>query len=284
MTRLGVALAALVAALGLPGLQPADATLDLAAAYARRFEQAFAAIRWHERYEQDVRIEQVFGSSGARTNRRVDSRVLEAEMMLVWLPDDRTWLAVRDVVRIDGRTRPTAERRLPALEATAPIPLPALRELARENGRFNVGTIVRTFNEPTLALLFLDEHYRHRFRFTRREEARRDGRRVAVYAFDELARPTVVQALTRDLPARGHVVIDASTGAVVETRLELSDSVGQLLGRMTVRYAPHARFDVLVPVEMREHYASGRGETVSAVAAYSNFRRFETSGRLILKD
>ena len=134
MTRLGVALAALVAALGLPGLQPADATLDLAAAYARRFEQAFAAIRWHERYEQDVRVEQVFGSSGARTNRRVDSRVLEAEMMLVWLPDDRTWLAVRDVVRIDGRTRPTAERRLPALEAAAPIPLPALRELARENG------------------------------------------------------------------------------------------------------------------------------------------------------
>ncbi len=41
------------------------------------------------------------------------------------------------------------------------------------------------------------------------------------------------------------------------------------------------RFDVLVPESMRESYASKTGETVTAEAIYSNFRRFETAGRLV---
>ena len=47
------------------------------------------------------------------------------------------------------------------------------------------------------------------------------------------------------------------------------------------RYEPHERFDVLVPVEMREEYASVTGEHISAVATYSDFRRFETAGRVV---
>ena len=258
-----------------------DDTLRAAAAYVRRFETTFAAVLWHERYEQEARIEQVFGSSGARVTKLAATRTLESELMLLWLPSDATWLAVRDVTSIDGKSRPASERRLPALQAGATLSLLALRELARENGRFNLGGIVRTFNEPTLALLFLDDHYRHRFAFTRRSEQRVEGRRLATYEFAERARPTVVQAQARDVPARGTCRIDVATGQVLETSLELSDEVGQLRGRMTVQYGPSARFDVLVPDEMRETYESGRGESITAVATYSNFRRFQTSGRLI---
>jgi hypothetical protein len=51
---------------------------------------------------------------------------------------------------------------------------------------------------------------------------------------------------------------------------------------MTVRYGQHTAFDVLVPVEMRETYTSElTGEQVTAVAAYSNFRKFETTARII---
>ena len=51
---------------------------------------------------------------------------------------------------------------------------------------------------------------------------------------------------------------------------------------MTVRYAAHTEFDVLVPVEMRETYLSTTGEEITTVAMYSNFRRFETAGRIII--
>lgn len=258
-----------------------DATLRLARAYVARFERTFAAMRWHERYEQTVRQERVYGASGARTTTIADHRVLEAEMTLLRLPADRTWLSVRDVVSVDGRARAMADRTMPALTAATELSIPTLRELARENGRFNIGTIVRTFSEPTLALLFLDADHRERFRFAREGETRVEGRRVVTYAFLEQARPTVVRAGARDLPATGVVRVDAESGQVLETSLELVDPVMGLRGRMTVTYTPSARFDVLVPESMQESYASKTGETVAADALYSNFRRFETAGRLV---
>ena len=185
--------------------------------------------------------------------------------------------AARDL----GRARAAGDRRLSAVTAGPTISVPALRDLARENGWANIGDIARTFNEPTLALLFLDARYRPRFSFSRTSERTVDGRRLVTYAFEEQARPTVVRAGARDLPAHGEVRIDAATGLVRETVLELADGVAQLHGRMTVTYGPSARFDVLVPEVMREVYRSSRGETVTTEALYSNFRRFETSGRLV---
>lgn len=258
-----------------------DATLRAASAYVEHFEQTFSSVRWHERYEQDVRVEQIYGTSRARTSRPAGHRLIESEMMLLWLPGDRTWLTVRDVVSIDGRARATGDRRLSAVTAGPTISVPALRDLARQNGSANIGDIARTFNEPTLALLFLDARYRPRFSFSLTGERTVDGRRVAAYAFEEHARPTVVRAATRDLPARGEVRIDVATGRVVATTLELADTAAQLHGRMTVSYGPSARFDVLVPEVMREVYRSSRGETVTTEALYSNFRRFETAGRLV---
>lgn len=265
----------------LPLVDRSDAVLRTASAYVEHFERTFSSVRWHERYEQEVRVAQIFGTSRARTSRTVAHRVIESEMMMLWLAGDRTWLTVRDVASIDGRPIAAAERRLPALLAGPTITVPALRDLARENGRPNIGDIARTFNEPTLALLFLDARYRPRFSFSRTAEHSVDGRRVADYAFEERTRPTVVRAGSRDLPARGEVRIDVSTGRVLETTLELADGVARLQGRMVVTYGPSARFDVLVPEVMRETYRSSRGETVTTEALYSNFRRFETSGRLV---
>ncbi len=51
---------------------------------------------------------------------------------------------------------------------------------------------------------------------------------------------------------------------------------------MTVRYGTHPNFDVLVPLEMRETYTAASGEEVTAVATYSEFRRFETAGRIVI--
>jgi len=75
--------------------------------------------------------------------------------------------------------------------------------------------------------------------------------------------------------------IDEATGCVVQTVLELCEA-SALRGRMTVSYGAHPKFDVLVPLEMRETYSASSGEQVTAIATYSDFRRFETSGRLVI--
>ena len=259
-----------------------DDALRRAARYVTRFERTFSSVIWRERYQQEVRVKRRFGSSGASFTTVAARRHLESELLFVWLPSDATWTTVRDVIAIDGKSRPESDRRLQALLGSKGVSVEQLRRLAAENGRFNIGQIKRTFNEPTLALLFLDEHYRHRFTFVRSGEQTLNGRPAATYDFVERARPTVVQENDRDVPMRGTLWIDPATGGVLQTALELSDPSGQLHGRMTVQYGPNPKFDVLVPKEMRESYTSRSGEEVTAVAIYSDFRRFETAIRIIV--
>jgi hypothetical protein len=259
----------------------ADPVLRRATAYVDRFERTFTSVTWHERYEQELRLPRRFGSSGASTTAVSARRLLESELFFAWLPTDATWITVRDVVVLDGRARPDSERRLPSLAARASVSLPELRDLARQNGRFNLGPIVRTFNEPTLALLFVDARHVGGVRFTRVGRQSAAGRTVITYQFEERGRPTLIRSGERDVPVRGTLAIDEATGAVWSSRIELSAPAGGLTGRMAVDYEPHVAFDVLVPRDMRESYASST-ERVDAFAVYSDFRRFQTSGRLIL--
>lgn len=259
-----------------------DGTLGKATAYVVNFQRTFTEVVWHERYEQEDRVWRRFGASGARTAVVAGRRTLESELFFAWLPQDATWISVRDVLTVDGQSRPIAERRLPRLQAQASVSLPELRDLARENGRFNLGTIVRTFNEPTLALLFLSDRYRARVSFVRQARRTEAGRSIVRMGFEERGSPTVIRNGQRDIPARGTLDIDESTGQVWATTVEVSDPASGLTGRMSVDYQPHVAFDVLVPREMKESYRAPLQEEVSASATYSDFRRFQTRSRLIL--
>jgi hypothetical protein len=270
-----------------PAKEPAgdaalDDTLRKAAAYVARFQRTFTGVLWHERYQQEDRVWRRFGSSGATTSAIAGRRTLEAELFFAWLPQDATWISVRDVISVDGTPRPPRDRRLASLATRSTVSLPELRELARENGRFNIGQIVRTFNEPTLALLLLDDRHVARVAFSRKGRQRVEGRELVSYAFVERGRPTLVQNQDRDVPVRGTFEIDEATGEIWKSHLEIVDPFRGLDGHMDVDYQRHVAFDVLVPREMRESYTSAGVEQVTAVATYSEFRRFQTTGRLIL--
>jgi hypothetical protein len=264
------------------GAAEPDPVLHRATAYAAKFEETLASVIWSERYEQEQRTRLKFGASGGRFSTLTGKRTLESELLLLWLPRETTWIAVRDVIAVDGVRRSDEERRARAALNGSSVSVDHLRQLADENGRYNIGQIVRTFNEPTLALVFLDEHYRDRFAFQRGKEDTIDRRRGVTYEFTERSHPTVVQDHGRDVAARGTLWIDGATGQVLQTSMELSDAAAELKGRMTVRYGAHPKFDVLVPIEMRESYTSAAGEEITTVATYSDFRRFETAGRIII--
>ena len=246
------------------------------------FERTFAAVIWHEAYVQEERTRQQFQSSGTSFSSLTARRQLESELLFVWLPAEATWLAVRDVIAVDGRALPAAERRLPALLANPTVMLDQLRSLSNENGRFNIGKIVRTFNEPTLALLFLDNRYRHRFDFSRGRDARISGTPASTFEFVERNRPTVIRNGDRDVPAQGTLWIEPSTGRVLQTALDMVDEAVGLRGRVSVTYKLDARLGTMVPIEMRESYVSITGARIDCTATYSDFRRFETAGRLVI--
>jgi hypothetical protein len=259
-----------------------DATLRRAAGYVGSFERTFAAVMWRERYQQEAHARRQFTSSGSRFQVLTGRRLLESELLLLWLPADATWLAVRDVIAVDGVVRADADRHVSRALGGAPILVSQLKQLALENGRYNIGTIVHTFNEPTFALLLLDDQHRRRFAFRRGKREAVKGHRAVTYEFVERARPTLIKDRDSDVPSRGTLWIDESSGQVLRTSLELEAKEKGLRGSMTVRYDAHADFDVLVPVEMRESYLSTSGEEVTTVATYSNFRRFQTAGRIII--
>ena len=80
-----------------------------------RFTKAFSAVMWHERYEQVARGRRRFNSSGTGFSVITGRRELESELLLVWLPRDSSWIAVRDVIAIDGKRRSETDRHLPTV-------------------------------------------------------------------------------------------------------------------------------------------------------------------------
>ena len=94
--------------------------------------------------------------------------------------------------------------------------------------------------------------------------------------------------------ATGDVWIDPTDGAIVRTRVNLSDTQRsfRLKALIDVTYRRDPRFAVWVPSRMQESYErSGRAyyfgevrgyaDRIDCVATYTDFRRFETTARLV---
>ena len=257
--------------------------LARAGAYVLQFEERFAFVISDERYAQHA--------MGRAYLAPVD-RSMVSEMLFLWLADARSWLAVRNVLSVDGQAIGDSARRLDRLLAsTAPIGITRLRQLASESARYNLGHIGRTFNDPLLAVRFLEPDSQRRFKLTLQGEEMVDGVRVSKIAFDEKASPTVIQDNGRDRPARGMIWI-AEDGAIVRTRLEVGDRLRGYTTSIVVDYQRDPKLEMLVPMTMHEKYMQIMntytigplgpvGERIDCEATYSNFRRFETAARIV---
>lgn len=245
----------------------------------RRFEHDFTLVISDEQYRQHA---------AGVYHARPQHRRTEAEMLFLWLPDEATWLTLRNVVRVDGREVGGSRTRLnDALGRDGGERLARLRRLVDENARFNIGRAFRNFNYPTLALSFLDPVQQPRFAFTLAGRDRVAGTDSWRVNYVERTRPTVIQGDGADLVSRGAVWIADRDGVVVKTQLHLTipRTTASALATVEVDYQRDARLGMWVPARMRETYIEMRGakvyENIGGEATYSNFRRFETSGRIL---
>ena len=209
----------------------------------------------------------------------------------MWLPDEAVWLTVRNVLAADGRAVPGSERRLDdALHDAGTERVPRLRRLVDESARFNLGRTFRNFNYPTQVLSYFNPALQPRFAFTLAGRERVSGVDTWKVNYEERTTPTVIQGNGADRLSRGAVWIAERDGAIVRTRLDLTipSEESTAAASVDVEYQRNMKLDMWVPVRMHETYLEMRASTVTerigCEATYSNFRRFETSARMLVPE
>jgi hypothetical protein len=239
-------------------------------AYVEQLEDHLAVVIGDETYQQDV----------WERKSHVASRAIRSEMLFMSLSRQGAWLSVRNVLTVDGRLIADSKGRLDRILASPGFDyLLQLRLLKAESARYDVGQVWRTTGDPTLAFRFLLPANQGRFTFGQPRRERVDGVDVVRLTFSEHERPTAIDVDGHDALSHGAVWVRPDDGTVVRTSLQLT-TPGAVDVSVIVWFRLDSRLALWVPRQMEESYADGRNLT-TCVAKYSNFRRFETSGRLI---
>jgi formylglycine-generating enzyme required for sulfatase activity len=274
--------AALLACLSTPAAGQAveiSTLLTRTMRYVGEFVYRFSNVVAEETYLQETVSNRVMplgagamqglATSGSR-------RTLKSDFLLVRLPDSDEYLPFRDVFEVDGSPVRDREQRLTTLflESRSNA-VEQARQISLESARYNLGNLARTFNNPIVALAFLQASSQARFRFSIARQDRSAGANVWIVDYREQARPTVIQGQRgRDIPARGQFWIDADSGRVLKSTISLNDPA--VVATLTTTYRADDRFQIDVPVEMKEQYAYGSTRVVGT-ASYGRFRRFDVT-------
>ena len=284
------AVAIAAAAAVVSGLQSApdpDALVARAAAYVADYQARLSSVVAEERYEQRLRVltgpaAGVLGATRGSTSAE-RRRLLLSDYLLVWVPTLDAWMPFRDVIELNGKQVRDRDQRLARLFLERPAEaMDQATLIAEESARFNLGSVQRNVNVPTLALVFLTDRHRHRLTFQVEGEETIEGVRVARLAFEETIRPTLIHgADDADMVADGAFWVEPESGRVVQTRLQIRGVT--LESEIVLTYRPDRRMELWVPGRMRESYKS-ESERFEGTATYSNFRRFQVQTEQIIKE
>ncbi len=270
--------------------QSAQDVLARAAAYVAAYERDLGSVIAEERYRQDVSFPAAadpIGTAAVLLGSPVRRRELTSEFLLLRVSGPHgSWLGLRDILSVDGRSTPDRAPLQPRLERNPEMRDVEFDALVNESARYNIGRVRRNVNVPTFALIMVRASEQSRFAFEKREERRLAGILTWALAFEERARPTLIRGSGgADLPATGIISIDPASGRVIETQLSTDEPSTQVGTHITVKYRPNRKLGIWVPIEMRERYhvtaaSSFAEQHIDCVATYSNFRRFEVDVKL----
>ena len=256
---------------------------ERASRYVQQLDRTLVALVGEEQYEQRS-FEARGGRPPTEQRRRLQSRVAWVRLARV---DDT--VAVREVLASPS-SRLHDLLSAPAGELEANV-----RALLDESAAQNLVPGSRNINFPTFSLVYLRDAHLERSRW------KTDGREgiLTVLSFRERQRPSIVRSdAGHHLSAQGRFWIEELTGRVERAEVQLAgrEWVGngdearprnvevRIRYRQEVGYAPDERLGVWLPSRMIDRYertASGSVLEVTGEATYSNYRRFETRGRVV---
>jgi len=255
-----------------------DVVLERMGAYQLEYESRAVELVAEERYEQWVKRVPRFGGA------TIDKRKLTSTFFLVRFEDGAAWYGFREVTKVDGKdvTRP-ARTLADVLSVRSEDTLEEALSISVENTRYNIGSVYRNINIPLQALQLLHPSHRSRFRFTSGGALRSSKKPSMRIDFTEISSPSIItDGFGGDVPAHGSVVVNPETGAIRRTELLVTGPRGTYIkgGFINVDYQLDERLGMLVPVEMEESFELD-SEILNGRATYRNFRRFETTARLV---
>ena len=253
---------------------PADVSTKALVAAARKYvgeyEKNFAylvADEWYQQVQRD------------REGHILNQRTLKSEIFLTYLQADGEWIAVRDVIEVDSKPVVNRERLLDLLAKGGQFRGVA-RQVIDSNARYNIGSVSRNFNEPTLPLLLFEPKRVASVEFDRKRLSRDGPTTLATLSFEERASGTVVGGADGPAPAKGTFVLDAATGTVRETTFEIKHE--DIRASLKTQYELDTKLNLWLPATFSERYERTRDvkDLIECEARYSNYRRFETTGRI----
>ena len=211
-------------------------------------------------------------------------------MLFWWLSEERVWLPVRNVLKVDGQVVTGGERRMKeAFEEVRSasddlhgpiVRTERLRALQEESGRFDL-LFDRSTGNPTLVLQFVLPENQPHFAFTDGGLTSVNGMTARKIDFQERGAPTAVTVAGQDVASQGTIWAREADGTVVKTNLSVYVSNPKRRSRapaasITVEFRHNQKLDTWVPVQMEERY-----QGLNCNSTFDNYRRFETSGRIL---
>lgn len=251
--------------------------LGRAASYLADYEKTFSVVVSEERYDQSTTQRVVSPTRYVAVPPTMTRRRATRADVLMMNAGENAWVAFRDVFEQDGKPVRDRDERLQRLfiQPAGQAPADAMAQARRildESARYNLGSLQRNINVPTMALTYLrgDNQSRSAFTWDGRDDV--NGHQAAVIAFAERGLPTVIQSDSGDLPATGRFWIDPATGRVLKSEIVVQGKVSKT--EIAVTYGPAPKISVWVPIAMKEHYSLKAGGDITAEAKYVNFRQY----------
>ena len=251
--------------------------------YLVAYEPALSALVARERMTQT--IDAALSTSQLRFARPaiVEQRKFESEVAFMQLPGDSGWLGIRMVVKVDGKTVAAKPDAL-ATVLRSDQPLELANQILADSARYNLGS-TRNTNLPNLPLELLHPRHRERFSYAIAGRDAINRIKVSILTAEENRVPTLIHMPDgTDLISHVKAWVD-DEGRLLRAEVRSRPSAARGLHdqpAVRVEFRRHHALDLLVPTEMREQFTTDtRGEMGLSVAKYSDFRRFETSARIV---
>jgi hypothetical protein len=279
--RLFVAALGLLVALQTPNADQVAARLH---AYLLAYEPKLSELIADERMKQETAPAPTSTGFDSSNGRR-EQRDLTSEVAFIALPANAGWMGFRRVLKVGRDTVCDGTGSLRNVLASGEkTDYAKAKELLSDSARFNLGE-ARTTNLPNLPLEML--HPRHAKRFSVRVagEERIRGVRTTKLVFVEIFSPTIIKHSDGgDMRSIISAWVEPANGrlhrADVYSR-DVRENAWPFDAVLSVDFTAHAELGLLVPTKMREEFFAGHDRRAWGEASYTNYRRFQTSARIL---
>jgi len=281
-----LAFALLVAPAAFAQAPTLEDVLARAGAYAINYGRTLPVVVADERADEVLRGFGIESSNapGMEGAGHTEVRLMRGAIVIESRGNDTGWQMYRDIFEVNSRVLHAKHARLEQLfRESPPGAASEIAAIVEASRRWQIGSVPRTFNTPTFAMMFLLPQFQSRFTFKRTGEKKVDGETVWVVAYQETKQPTlVVTTLGDEYPMHGELWIEPVTGRLVKSKM-IAENTKSIDGSRSgteafrpriiidVSYQKDQGLQVWVPVEMKQLYAKAV-EQVTCTAKYSNFR------------